>query len=84
MKVKIQYLSEFPIQEDSKIFSRNLQGLLPSVYAKIMTFDNFDASDQLARTRCATAIAKFFSTGKRSLCFVATKLNGQRTGINQK
>jgi len=50
-----------------------------------MTFDIFGASDQLAQSRCAVAaIAKFFSAVKRSLGFVATKLNGQRTGINQK
>jgi hypothetical protein len=51
-----------------------------------MTFDIFDAGDRLAQTGCAVvaAIANFFSAGKRSFGFVATKLNGQRTGSNQK
>jgi hypothetical protein len=69
---------------DSKIFPRKLQGLLPSVYEKIMTFDVFDSNDQLGQTRCAAAIAQFPSVDKRRRGFAATKLNAQRTGINQK
>jgi hypothetical protein len=50
-----------------------------------MTFDIFDAGDRFAPTGCAVAaIVKFFSAGKGSLGFVATKLNRQRTDINQK